>query len=360
MLQAIRAHRSVFNDQYIFHIRMSLNREAKCRKAESQQVKLENEEMGGPWEKLDPGASTVFHTPKSVIPALRSLRSSVGVLTAHQDTRGNIFYTVEGSELDQSLKRMSETFLLEHLPNWEMWTSKLLLSWTTCRRWGRIILKTFLKTIDRQNWKLDSYGLPVQLLPDKYPTWPKEIEHRAKIEPIPPCREAKKVTLSQKSAASGAARDQDQELRKTIETAKSDFLNQYAEVAAFATLSSEQIYEKLNVVTLVNHLKPLCKSWGLVQCGRKEEVIDRIIAYIIEQRGTASATITIPAKTEVVSKKLEQVPTSAGPPISAHYTQECQHPHCQLKRGIAKHEMIVKVRPYGWCHQECANMKVKT
>ena len=121
----------------------------------------------------------------------------------------------------------------------------------------------------------------------------------------------------------------------------------------------EQIHEALNMVTVVNHRRPLRKSRGLVQAG-KREVIDRIIAYIIEQRGTASATIAIKAKAEPDMNNLEPTPTSAGPPISAHYIQERQHPHCQLNRGIAKHEPIVKVRPYGWCHQVFANMKVKT
>eukprot|EP00959_Pyramimonas_sp_CCMP1952_P167657 3504044-Pyramimonas_sp.AAC.1 len=77
---------------------------------------------------------------------------------------------------------MTDIFLLEYLPNWEMWSSKLLRQWTQCRRWGRVIQKVFLKTIDHVNWKLDSLGLPVQLLPEKYPTWPTDLEHRAKIE----------------------------------------------------------------------------------------------------------------------------------------------------------------------------------
>ena len=172
------------------------------------------------------------------------------------------------------------------------------------------------------------------------------MEHKARIEQCHPCQ--KSVPLSQKSAASGAARTQDKELRDTIETAKSDFLTKYAKVDAFAALSSEQIYEQLNMVTVVNHLRPLCKSWGLVQSGKKEEVIDRIIAYIIEQRGTAGPTIKI--KKEVkgeATAKMDIKTTIVGHAIPAHYTQECQHPHCQLKRGIAKHEPSMKLKSYG-------------
>ncbi|CAK0811884.1 unnamed protein product [Prorocentrum cordatum] len=266
-----------------------------------------------------------------------------------EDTKGNIFYTVESSELDHSKKRMTDIFLLEYLPNWEMWSSKLLRQWTQCRRWGRVIQKVFLKTIDHVNWKLDSLGLPVQLLPEKYPTWPTDLEHRAKIEQCPPSSKAKQ--RPQKSTAA-AAREQNQELRATIETAKSDFLTKFAEVSAFAALCSEQIHEQLSMDTLGNHLRPLCKMWGLTQSGKKEEVVDNIIAYIIEQRGSAAATIKIQMETE--TKKAEKAPTTIGPAIPAHYTQMCQHPDCKLCRGIAKNEPIVKVRPYGWCHQACA------
>ncbi|CAK0865999.1 unnamed protein product, partial [Prorocentrum cordatum] len=320
-------------NQHFFHIRMSLNREAKCRKAESQQVKLENEEMVGSWEAvppLDAGAPT--RPPTSTRPTQPMPPSAR--LIQHQDTRGNIFCTVECSELDKSLKRLSDTFLLEHLPTWEMWSSKLLKQWTMCRRWGRVIIKVFLKTIDRVTWKLDSIGLPVQLLPEKYPTWPAELGHRAKIEPQRPRTETK-----QRSAASAAAREQNQELRANIETAKSDFSTKFATVDAFAALSSEQIYEKLNMVTVVNHLKPLCKTWGLTQSGKKE-VIDRLIAHIIEQRGTAAATIRVKRGPE--TKKVETGPIVVGQAIPAHYTQMCQHPDCQQQRGIAKNEPIVK------------------
>ncbi|CAK0865379.1 unnamed protein product, partial [Prorocentrum cordatum] len=346
------------NIQLALHFRMSLNREAKCRKAESQQIKLENEEMDGPWEQVDvraslrdSGSSAATSTSTPARPTLPRMQPQ-GRLIAHQDARGHIFYTIEGSEQDKSTKRMTDTFLQEHLPNWEMWSSKLLQQWTQCRRWGRIIQKVFIKTIDRVNWKLDSLGLPVQLLPERYPTWPADIEHRAKIEPRQPCTEPKPRPLSQKSAASAAAREQNQELRATIETAKLDFLTKFAEVDAFAALSSEQIHEQLSMVTLINHLKPLCKMWGLTQTGKKEEVIDKLIAYIIEQRGTAAATIQI--KKEMETKKMETTAMPVGPAISAHYTQMCQHPDCKLRRGIAKNEPIVKMRLYGWCHQACA------
>ena len=158
------------------------------------------------------------------------------------------------------------------------------------------------------------------------------------------------------TAASGAARTQDKELRDTIETAKSDFLTKHAEVDAFAALSSERIYEQLNMVTVVNHLRPLCKSWGLVHSGKKEEVIDRLIAYIIEQRGTAGPTIKIKKEVETTKKEIkpEIKPQIVGISIPAQYTQERQHPHCQLRRGIAKHEPILKMKPYGWCHQQRA------
>ncbi|CAK0873790.1 unnamed protein product [Prorocentrum cordatum] len=346
------------NIQLALHIRMSLNREAKCRKAESQQIKLENEEMDGPWEQVDvraslrdSGSSAATSTSTPARPTLQRMQPQ-GRLIAHQDARGHIFYTIEGSEQDNSTKRMTDAFLQEHLPNWEMWSSKLLQQWTQCRRWGRIIQKVFIKTIDRVNWKLDSLGLPVQLLPERYPTWPADIEHRAKIEPRQPCTEPKQRPLSQRSAASAAAREQNQELRATIETAKLDFLTKFAEVDAFAALSSEQIHEQLSMVTLVNHLKPLCKMWGLTQTGKKEEVIDKIIAYIIEQRGTAAATIQIKKETE--AKKMETTAMPVGPAISAHDTQMCQHPDCKLRRCIAKNEPIVKMRLYGWCHQACA------
>ncbi|CAK0848586.1 unnamed protein product, partial [Prorocentrum cordatum] len=346
------------NIQLALHIRMSLNREATCRKAESQQIKLENEEMDGPWEQVDvraslrdSGSSAATSTSTPARPTLQRMQPQ-GRLIAHQDARGHIFYTIEGSEQDNSTKRMTDTFLQEHLPNWEMWSSKLLQQWTQCRRWGRIIQKVFIKTIDRVTWKLDSLGLPVQLLPERYPTWPADIEHRAKIEPRQPCTEPKQRPLSQKSATSAAAREQNQELRATIETAKLDFLTKFAEVDAFAALSSEQIHEQLSMVTLVNHLKPLCKMWGLTQTGKKEEVIDKIIAYIIEQRGTAAATIQI--KKEMETKKMETTAMPVGPAISAHYTQMCQHPDCKLRRCIAKNEPIVKMRLYGWRHQACA------
>ncbi|CAK0844297.1 unnamed protein product [Prorocentrum cordatum] len=306
---------SDFGNQIAFHIRMSLNRETKCRKAESQQVKLENEEMDGPWEQVDvrvpledSGASATCRSPTSTRPTLQRILPQ-GRLIAHQDTKGNIFYTVEGSELDHSKKRMTDIVLLEHLPNWEMWSSKLLRQWTQCRRWGRVIQKVFLKTIDHVNWKLDSLGLPVQLLPEKYPTWPTDLENRAKIEQCPPS----------------------------------------TKVSAFAALSSEQIYEQLSMVTLGNHLRPLCKMWGLTQSGKKEEVVDKIIAYIIEQRGSSAATIKIKMETE--TKKTEKAPMTVCPALPAHYTQMCQHPDCKLCRGIAKNEPIVKVKPYGWCHQ---------
>ncbi|CAK0890102.1 unnamed protein product, partial [Prorocentrum cordatum] len=310
------------SNQHFFHIRMSLRREAKCRKAESQQVKLENEEMIGSWEAvppLDAGAPT--RPPTSTRPTQPMPPSAR--LIQHQDTRGNIFYTVEGSELDKSLKRLTDTFLLEHLPTWEMWSSKLLKQWTMCGRWGRVIIKVFLKTIDRVTWKLDSIGLPVQLLPEKYPTWPAELGHRAKIEPQRPRTETK-----QRSAASAAAREQNQELRANIETAKSDFSTKYA--------------TKLKMVTVVNHLKPLCKTWGLTQSGKKEEVIDRLIAHIIEQRGTAAATIRV--KKEPETKKVETGPIVVGPAIPAHYTQMRRRPDCQQQRGIAKNEPIAKAR----------------
>ncbi|CAK0874899.1 unnamed protein product, partial [Prorocentrum cordatum] len=331
------------SNQHFFHIRMNLNRDAKCRKAESQQVKLENEEMVGSWEAvppLDAGAPT--HPPTSTRPTQPMPPSAR--LVQHQDTRGNIFYTVEGSELDKSLKRLTDTFLLGHLPTWETWSSKLLKQWAMCRRWVRVIIKVFLKTIDRVTWKLDSIGLLVQLLPEKYPTWPAELGRRAKIEPQRPRTETK-----QRSAASAAAREQNQELRANVETAKSDFSTKYATVDAFAALSSEQIYEKLNMVTVVNHLRPLCKTWGLTQSGKKGEVIDRLTAYIVEQRGTAAATIR--AKKEPETKKVETGPIAAGPAIPEHYTQMCQRLDCQQQRGIAKNEPIVKARPFGWRHQ---------
>ncbi|CAK0825479.1 unnamed protein product, partial [Prorocentrum cordatum] len=283
------------------------------------QVKLENEEMDGPWEQVgvrvplvDSGASATCRSPTSTRPTLQRMLPQ-GRLIAHQDTKDNIFYTVEGSELDNSTKRMTDIFLLEHLPTWEMWASKLLRQWTQRRRWGRVAQKIFLKTIDHVNWKLDSLGLPVQLLPEKYPTWPTDLEHRAKIEPCPPSTKAKQ--RPQQSTAA-AAREQNQKQRATIETAKSDLLT--------------------------NLRRPLCKMWGLTQSGKKEEVVDKIIAYIIEQRGTAAATIKIKVETE--TKKVETAPTTVGPAIPAHYTQMCQRPDCKLCRGIAKNEPIVKVR----------------
>ncbi|CAK0793306.1 unnamed protein product [Prorocentrum cordatum] len=227
-----------------------------------------------------------------------------------------------GSERDKDMKRLTETFLLEHRPLWEMWVCKMLLSWTTSRRWTRLVLKTFLRTVHHEKWKLDSHGLPVQLLSTKFPTWPAELGHHEKLEMRRPCQQA---------------------LRDTIESAKSEFLTQHAEVSAFAKLSSEQILEQLNMATVLNHLWSLCKSWGLVQAGKKEEVIDRIIAYIIEQQGTAAPTTKI--KKEVEIKKMETAPTIVGPAIAAHYTHDCQHPRCQLKRGIAKNEPILKMKP---------------
>ncbi|CAK0889332.1 unnamed protein product [Prorocentrum cordatum] len=343
---------SDFGNQIAFHIRMGLNRETKCRKAESQQVKLENEEMDGPWEQVDvrvpledSGASATGRSPTSTRSTPQRILPQ-GRLIAHQDTRGNIFYTVESSELDYSKKRMTDISLLEHLPNWETWSSKLLRQWTQCRRFGRVIQKVFIKTIDRVNWKLDSLGLPVQVLPEKYPTWPTDLEHRAKIEQCPPSSKAKR--RPQKSTAA-AAREQNQELRATIETAKSDFLTKFAEVSAFAALSSEQIHEQLSMVTLGNHLRPLCKMRGLTQSGKKEEVVDNIIAHIIEQRGSAAATIKIRMETE--TKKAEKAPTTIGLAIPAHYAQMRQRPDCKLCRGIAKNEPIAKVKPYGRCHQ---------
>ncbi|CAK0809230.1 unnamed protein product [Prorocentrum cordatum] len=256
---------------------MSLNREAKCRKAESQHVKMENEEMEQwAWEKLPPA----------------------------------------GSKKDKDMKQLTETFLLEHLPLWEMWVCKKLLSWTTYRRWTRLVLRTFLRTVHHEKWKLDSHGLPVQLLSTKFPTWPAELGHHEKLEMRRPCRESKK------SSASAAEIQQNRALRDTIESAKSDFLTQYAE-----------IHEQLSMVTVLNHLRPLCKSWGLVQAGKQEV------------RGTAAPTTKI--KKEVEIKKMETAPTIVGPTIAAHYTQDCQHPRCQLKRGIAKNEPIVKMKPYG-------------
>ena len=100
MLQAIRAHRSVFNDQYIFHIRMSLNREAKCRKAESQQVKLENEEMGA-WQEvplLDTGSSRSYTADPATGSPTLCPGPPVGRLIAHKDAKGRTFYTVEGQD----------------------------------------------------------------------------------------------------------------------------------------------------------------------------------------------------------------------------------------------------------------------
>ncbi|CAK0791172.1 unnamed protein product, partial [Prorocentrum cordatum] len=328
-----------------YDIMRCLNREAKCRKAESQQVKLENDEMVGSGEAvppLDSGAPT--RPPTSTRPTQPMPPSAR--LIQHQDTRGNIFCTVEGSELDKSLKRLTDTFLLWHLPTWEVWSSKLLKQWAMCRRLGRVIIKVFLQAIDGVPWELGSIGLPVQLLPEKHPTWPAELGHRAKIEPRRPGAGAK-----QRSAASAAAREQNQELRANVETAKSDISTMYATVDAFAALSSEQIYEKLNMVTVVNHLKPLCKTWGLTQSGKKEEVSDRLIACINEQRGTVAATIRVRKEPEI--KKVETGPIVVGRAIPARYTQMCQRPDCQQQRGIAKNEPIVKVRPFGWCHQAC-------
>eukprot|EP00959_Pyramimonas_sp_CCMP1952_P390615 8185781-Pyramimonas_sp.AAC.1 len=85
--------------------------------------------------------------------------------------------------------------------------------------------------------------------------------------------------------------------------------------------------------------------WGLTQSGKKEEVVDKIIAHIIEQLGSAAATIKIKMETE--TKKTEKAPTTVGLAIPAHYTQMRQHPDCKLRRGIAKNEPIVKAKPYG-------------
>ncbi|CAK0881069.1 unnamed protein product, partial [Prorocentrum cordatum] len=277
---------------------------ANCRKA----AKLENEDMGGSWEEVPPLGSgapaPTTRPPTSTRLTLRPMPPSARLIQ-HRDTRGNMFHAVEGSELGKSMKRLADTFLLEHLPTWEMWSSKLLQQWTMCRRWGRVIMKVFLKTIDRVTWKLDSIGLHVQLRPEKCPTWPAELEQRAKIEPCRPRAEAK-----QRSAASAAAREQNQELRATIETAKCDFSTKYATVDAFAALSSEQIYEKLNMET---------------------------------------------AKKKPDTKKVETVPTVVCPAIPARYAQMCQRPDCQQQRGIAKNEPIVKAKPFGWRHQACGS-----
>eukprot|EP00959_Pyramimonas_sp_CCMP1952_P038831 812873-Pyramimonas_sp.AAC.1 len=62
--------------------------------------------------------------------------------------------------------------------------------------------------------------------------------------------------LSQKSVASAVEMQQNKGLGDAIASAKSDFLTEYAEVAAFATLRSEQIDEQLSMVTAFSHLRP--------------------------------------------------------------------------------------------------------
>ena len=300
---------------------MSLNREAKCRKAETQQVKVENEEMG--WEQISLTAA------------------SVPVPMTDRD---------------------SELFLVEHLSTWEMWTSKLHHAWTCERRWVRMLLKTFIKTIDNEHWRLDSMGLPVPLLPIKYPTWSQtDLLHTAKREKCQPCQKAKGNYYEKK-----ATTQQSREQRQEVELARSDFLNQYATVDAFAATKTEEIYALLNQQTLVNQLKPLCKMWGLTQYGKKEEVIDKLIAYIIQERDVEIKTETgtrrgVPSKPEVKKSeiKTEMNGQIVGVAIKAVYTQLCQHPKCHLMRGIAKNEMIMKVKPFGWCHQVCAQKSVK-
>ena len=110
---------------------MSLNREAKCRKAESQQVKLENEEMGA-WQEvplLDTGSNRSYAAdPATGSPTLRP-GPLVGKLIAHKDAHGRTFYAIEGQGppcmvgvfgKKEVTARMTETFLSEHLPLWEM------------------------------------------------------------------------------------------------------------------------------------------------------------------------------------------------------------------------------------------------
>ena len=243
-----------------------------------------------------------------------------------------------------------------------MWTSKLHHASTCERHWVRMLLKTFIKTIDNEHWRLDSMGLPVPLLPIKYPTWSQtDLLHTAKREKCQPCQKAKGNYYEKK-----ATTQQSREQRQEVELEGSDFLNQYATVDTFAATKTEEIYALLNKQTLVHRLKPLCKIWGLTQYGKKGEVIDKLIAYIIQERdveikkeiGTRRAVSSKPEvkKSEFKTEMNGQI---VGVAIKAVFTQLCQHPKCHLMRGIAKNELIMKVKPFGWCHQDCAQKSVK-
>ena len=134
---------------------------------------------------------------------------------------------------------------------------------------------------------------------------------------------------------------------------------------AFAATKTEEIFDLFNKQTLVHQPKPLCKAWGLTQSGKKEEVIDKLIAYIIQERDVEVKTETgtrrgLPSKTEAKKHEIKMENGQIiGAAIKAVYTQLCQHPDCQLQRGIAKNEMIMKMKPFGWCHQTCAQALVK-
>ena len=110
---------------------MSLNREAKCRKAESQQVKLENEEMGACQEVplLDTGSQRSYTYDPATGTSALCPGPPVGKLAAHKDAQGRTFYTIEGQDplcmmgefgKKEVTTRMTETFLSEQLPLWEM------------------------------------------------------------------------------------------------------------------------------------------------------------------------------------------------------------------------------------------------
>ncbi|CAK0803984.1 unnamed protein product, partial [Prorocentrum cordatum] len=219
-------------------------------------------------------------------------------------------------EIEENATRDSELFLDEHLPRWEMWAMELHQGWTCTTRWDKVICMVFLETIEKQNWKLGGAGPPAPLFPTKFPT----------------CKPDEKPSVKKETI----------QLPRSIEIARSDFFTKYQDVSAVAGIDAEEISRLFSMMTIANHLKPLCKLYELTQNGKKEEICDWLVAYILQQLGDAKPT--------------ETKPYILGGTVMNHFAQGCMAPECRAQRGIAKNEPIMKVSPYGWCHKMCAEV----
>ncbi|CAK0838629.1 unnamed protein product, partial [Prorocentrum cordatum] len=119
------------------------------------EVRVKDEEMNE-WEALpvDPSSIPVGSGAQRALSATQGrTRLLAGWLP------GNFVHStgVDGKnylmfEIEENVTRDSELFLDEHLPQWEMWDLKLHQAWDCTTRWGKVICKVFLKTIEKSDF----------------------------------------------------------------------------------------------------------------------------------------------------------------------------------------------------------------